>query len=83
MLKLIRLTPATGEGLAQLPVALLAIQHPGAVLPGRLVAQVLGMAAGQVCHPVAVFILMEVKHSGRGLDWPSVQRRFAFARPLG
>ena len=71
--------PAAGEGFAQLRLALLGIQHPGTILPGRLVAQVLGMAAGQYCHPIAVFILTKIKQSG----WPSVCARFAFARALG
>jgi hypothetical protein len=56
-------TPATGEGLAQLHLALFGIQHPGAILPGRLMAQVLRMAAGQYCQPIAVLILTEIKHT--------------------
>lgn|GEM_PF-6933450 len=44
-------------------MALFCIQHPGTVLPGRLVAQVLRMAAGQYCHPVAMLILTEVKQA--------------------
>ena len=44
-------------------LALLSIQHPRAILPGRLVAQVLSMAAGQYCHPMAVLILTKIKHA--------------------
>ena len=39
-------------------LALLGIQNPGAVLPGRLMALVLSMPARQLGYPVAVFILM-------------------------
>lgn len=75
--------PATEEGFTQLRLALLGIQHPRAILPGLLVAQVLGMAAGQYCHPVAVFILTKIKQAYTGYVLPSVFTRFAFARALG
>jgi hypothetical protein len=52
--------PTTRESFSQLSVALRGIHYPSTVLPRRLVAQVLGMAAGQVCHPVAIGILMEI-----------------------
>ena len=75
--------PAAGEGFAQLRLALLGIQHPSTILPGRLVAQVLGMAAGQYCHPIAVLILTKIKQAHVDGVCPSVCTRFAFARALG
>jgi len=56
-------TPTARERFAQLRATLLSIQHPCAVLPGWLVAQVLGMAAGQYCHPVAMLILTKIKQA--------------------
>ncbi|MDQ0706169.1 hypothetical protein QF043_004961 [Pseudomonas sp. W3I7] len=44
--------------------ALRSIQYPGARLPWRLVAQVLGVAAGQLGYPVAVAILVEADDEG-------------------
>lgn len=75
--------PAAGEGCTQLCLTLLSIQHPRAILPGRLMAQVLGMATGQYCHPVAEFILTKIKQAHTGNVLPSVFTRFAFARALG
>lgn len=37
--------------------------HPGARLPGRTMAYVLGVAACEVSHPIAVFILMKAGDS--------------------
>jgi hypothetical protein len=36
--------------------------HPGAVLPGRIVSDVLAVPACQQCHPVTVFILQETDY---------------------
>jgi len=44
--------------------ALRRIQDPGARLPWRLVAQVLGVAAGQLGDPVPVVILVESEDEG-------------------
>ncbi|AOS77274.1 MAG: hypothetical protein A2W79_22665 [Pseudomonadales bacterium RIFCSPLOWO2_12_60_38] len=52
-------TPAARKGLAYFFKALRGVEHPGARLPGRLVAQVLGVAAGQLGHPVAIVVLMK------------------------
>ena len=52
-------TPAARKGLACFFQALRGVEHPGAGLPGRLVAQVLGVAAGQLGHPVAIVVLMK------------------------
>ena len=75
--------PAAEEGFAQLRLAQLGVQHPGTMLPGRLVAQVLGMAAGQYCHPIAMLILTKIKQAHVDGVCPSVCTRFAFARALG
>jgi hypothetical protein len=50
-------TPATGKGLTYFFLALLRIKDPGPGLPGRLVTMMLGMATGQHCDPVLLFIL--------------------------
>lgn len=71
--------PATGKSLADAPLALAGIEHPGAGLPGRLVAQVLGMTAGQIHHPVAVLVLMETLDAAD----PFVRLAFAFGRCVG
>ncbi|PIB40964.1 hypothetical protein AOA59_26260 [Pseudomonas sp. 2822-15] len=57
-------TPAARKGLAYFFKALRSIQYPGARLPWRLVAQVLGVAAGQLGHPVAVAVLVEAEDEG-------------------
>jgi hypothetical protein len=46
--------------------------HPGTVLPGRIVPDVLAVAALQQCHPVTVFILQKTDY-----------RLFQQIRPLG
>jgi hypothetical protein len=56
--------PTAGKGLAYFFKALRSIQYPGARLPWRLVAQVLGVAAGQLGHPVVVLVLMETNDEG-------------------
>ncbi|AKA26601.1 hypothetical protein PCL1606_51540 [Pseudomonas chlororaphis] len=74
--------PTAGEGTTYFFLALAWVQDPGAGLPGRLVAQVLGMATGQLGDPVTVFILMEAgdRRAGRGV--PFVRVPFAFGRLL-
>ena len=52
-------TPAAGKGLAYFFKALRGVEYPGAGLPGWLVAQVLGVAAGQLGNPVPVVVLVE------------------------
>ncbi|CAO3311086.1 hypothetical protein METHP14_650006 [Pseudomonas sp. P14-2025] len=51
--------PAASERLADVLRTLCRVKHPGACLPRRLVAQVLGMAARKFHHPVAFFVLMK------------------------
>lgn len=36
--------------------------YPGAQLPGWLVPYMLSVAAGQVCHPVVVLVLMKANN---------------------
>jgi len=57
-------TPAARKGLAYFFKALRGVEHPGAGLPGWLVAQVLGVAAGQLGDPVLVVVLMEPDDEG-------------------
>ncbi len=52
-------TPAARKGLAYFFKALRGVKHPDARLPWRLVAQVLGVAAGQLGHPVPLVVLMK------------------------
>src|SRR5690606_4123521 len=73
--------PAAGERLADAPLAFASIEHPRACLPRWLVAQVLGMAAGQIDHPVAVLVLVEPDDPTDGALL--VRRAFAFRRCLG
>lgn len=49
----------TRQGLSEVPGASLCRDHPGAFLPRRPMAYMLGMAACQIRHPVIVFILMK------------------------
>jgi len=60
---------------------LLWVEHPRARLPGRLVAQVLAVTAGQLDHPVAVFVLMKARDPTGGS--PLVRGAFAIRRCLG
>jgi hypothetical protein len=62
-------------------MTLLLIDDPGAILPGWLMAQMLSMAAGQECHPVALIVLTKIKQQ-RCL-FPFVRAWFAFGRGLG
>jgi hypothetical protein len=55
--------PAAVKAFAAPHQALFGVQNPGAILPGRLVAQVLSMAAGQDCQPIAVLVLTEIKQT--------------------
>ena len=57
-------TPAAHKGLAYFFKALRRVQYPGARLPGRLVAQVLGVPAGQFDDPMPVVVLMEAGDEG-------------------
>jgi len=59
--------PAAGEYLADAPGAFVGIEHPGPGLPGRLVAQMLGVAAGQLDHPVPLFVEVEAGDPTDGL----------------
>ncbi|ANI62402.1 hypothetical protein PGR6_48290 [Pseudomonas sp. GR 6-02] len=74
--------PTAIKGLAYFFIAQRRVQHPGPGLPWRLVPQVLGMAAGQLGHPVPVLVLMETCN-GRGFHCtPFVWVVFAFGRLL-
>jgi hypothetical protein len=70
--------PTAIKGLAYFFLALRRVHDPGPRLPGWLMAQVLGMAARKLGHPVAVLVLMEAcdRHT------PSVRVVFAFGRLL-
>jgi len=57
-------------------LACLRVRDPGAILPWWLMTQVLRMAAGQLGHPVAVFVLVEAQQPGA----PSVCPAVAFGR---
>jgi hypothetical protein len=70
--------PTAIKGQAYFFKALRRVQDPGPGLPGWLVSQVLGMAAGKLDHPVAVFVLMKA----RDRRIPSVRVVFAFGRLL-
>ncbi|KWU50382.1 hypothetical protein AWV77_14030 [Pseudomonas palleroniana] len=52
-------TPAAGKGLAYFFKALRGIEYPASGLPGWLVAQVLGVAAGELGDPMLIVILVE------------------------
>ncbi|OHC43523.1 MAG: hypothetical protein A3J25_11870 [Pseudomonadales bacterium RIFCSPLOWO2_02_FULL_63_210] len=69
--------------MAQACSALLGVEHPGAILPRRLMAQVLRMTTRQDCQPMAVGVLTKVNQSHQGRARPSVRAGFAFARTLG
>lgn len=75
--------PAADERLADFRIALLRVEEPVAVLPGRLMAQVLSMTAGQYCNPVLLFVLTQIKDFGVGALRPFIRPRVAFARTLG
>ena len=57
-------TPAARKGLAYFFKALRGVEYPGAGLPGRLMAQVLGVAAGQLRDPVLIVILAKADDEG-------------------
>ncbi|KIF62786.1 hypothetical protein NX10_09980 [Pseudomonas fluorescens] len=71
-------TPTAGKGLTCFFNTLRRIQDPGAGLPRRLMAQVLGVTTGKLDHPMAVFVLME---AGDGRN-PFVRVVVAFTRLL-
>ncbi|PIB63719.1 hypothetical protein AOA60_07140 [Pseudomonas sp. 2822-17] len=52
-------TPAAGKGLAYFFQTLCGVEYPGAGLPWRLVAQMLGVAAGELGHPMPFFVQMK------------------------
>jgi len=70
--------PTAGKGMAYFFLASGRVHHPGPGLPGRLVAQMLGVAAGKLGHPMAVFILVKAREG----HTPSVRVVFAFGRLL-
>ena len=70
--------PTAIKGLAYFFLALRRVHDPGPQLPGWLMAQVLGMAARKLGHPVAVLVLMEACDRRT----PSVRVVFAFGRLL-
>jgi hypothetical protein len=75
-------TPATGKGLAYFCQALRRVKDPGPGLPGRLVAQVLRMAAGQRDNPVSVCVLLKSCDRRVTGSTPSVRVLFAFGQIL-
>lgn len=75
-------TPAARKGLAYFFKALRGGDDPGARLPRRLVAQVLGVAAGQFGNPVQVVILVESGDRRDRWSAPSVRVLFAFGQIL-
>ncbi|APC20236.1 hypothetical protein A9978_26585 [Pseudomonas sp. UMC65] len=75
-------TPAAGKALAYFFGSQLRLQDPGPGLPGRLVAQVLGMPAGQFSHPMAFFILVKTADCRVIFHVPLVRVPFAFERLL-
>lgn len=56
--------PAAVKGLAYFFLAQARVEHPLAGLPGRLVSQMLGVPAGELCHPVSILVLMEAGNGG-------------------
>ena len=75
-------TPAARKGLAYFFKALRGVEHPGARLPGRLVAQVLGVAAGQLDNPLLLGVQVEAEDAGDRWSVPSVRVLFAFGQIL-
>ena len=75
-------TPAAGKGLAYFFKALRGVEHPGARLPRRLVAQMLGVAAVQLGDPVQVVVLVESGYRRDRWSAPSVRVLFAFGQIL-
>jgi hypothetical protein len=74
--------PTASKGLAYFFITQQRVHDPGPGLPGRLMAQVLGVAAGQLGYPVAVLILMEACDRRAFCRTPSVRVVFAFGRLL-
>jgi len=70
--------PTASKGLAYFFNTLRCVQHPRPRLPRRLVTQMLGVAAGELGHPVTVLVLMEA--CDRRI--PFVRVVFAFERLL-
>jgi len=56
-------------------LALLGIEYPGAILPGRSVAYMLSMATRQDCHPVAMLVLTEINDPHGPFVWARVAIR--------
>jgi hypothetical protein len=75
-------TPTAVKGLAYFFLTLRRIHYPSPGLPRRLVAQVLGMAAGKHGNPVPVFILTKAGDRRAFRSDPSVRVLFAFGRLL-
>ena len=74
--------PTAIKGLAYFFNTLRGVQHPGARLPRWLMAQVLGMTARKLGHPMPVLILMETCDRCALYRQPSVRVVFAFRRLL-
>jgi len=74
--------PTASKGLAYFFNTLRGVQDPSPGLPGREVAQVLGVAAGQLGDPVAVLVLMESADGHGRQSIPSVRVLFAFGQIL-
>ena len=74
--------PTASKGLADFFVAQQGVHDPGPGLPGRLVPQVLRMAAGQRGDPVAVGVQMKSDDRRVTGSTPSVRVVFAFGRLL-
>jgi hypothetical protein len=75
-------TPAAGKALAYFFAALQRVEYPGAGLPGWLVAQVLGVAAGQLDNPLLLGVQVEAEDAGDRWSVPSVRVLFAFGQIL-
>ncbi len=53
-------------------------QHPGSIRERRLVAYMLSVEAGQLCHPVSLFILMEAGNAAKHLPIMAASESNAF-----
>jgi hypothetical protein len=53
-------------------VALLGIEYPEPILPGRSVAYMLSMTTRQDCHPVAVLVLTKINDTYGPFVWARV-----------
>ncbi len=53
---------STDQGVPQMTCPSLDTDYPGVQLPGWPVSYMLSVAAGQVCHPVVVLVLMKANN---------------------